>query len=415
MSYRMRVKELRWVKAGELLDHPDNWRIHTKAQTSALQAVMKEIGVTDAVRAYEEPDGRLRLFDGHLRKDILRDELVPVLVNDLTEKEARASLATFDPIGAMAQADTDILGALLDEMRGAFDGLDALADAVGDAEGVEAAVPEPSGEDPGAQIDKAEELLAKWQVRRGDIWQIGRHRLMCGDSTSAEDVAALMGGELADMCFTDPPYNIVGTTSGADDGSGLHVIRPFFTGFVMALTPNMKRHAHAYICCDFRTYPMIYGVCMEHNLHIKNCIVWHKHDGGLGAFFQNSHEFIAFTTLHAKHRVSAKETGARTVNGIPNVWKISPATYSSKAYEEIPHSAQKPVALVEKAIEASTDADAHVLDVFNGSGTTLVACEQTGRRGYGMEIEPKYCAVTLERLAGMGLEPVRVSGDGHGA
>ena len=187
MTMRDRVKELRRVPASELLANPKNWRIHPEAQRAALRGVLEEIGFADAMIARETPNG-LELIDGHLRRDVMGDQEVPVLVVDVTAQEAEKMLLTFDPLSMMAHADTDQLLSLLAdnpfESQAVRDMLEALANGERD---VMPDLTEPV-EDPGPEIDRADELREKWQTERGQVWEVGRQRLMCGDATRAAAV-----------------------------------------------------------------------------------------------------------------------------------------------------------------------------------------------------------------------------------
>ena len=187
MVMKDRIKELRRVPASELRANPKNWRRHPPAQEAALRGVLDEIGFADALIARETDDG-LELIDGHLRQEVMGDQPVPVLVLDVTEEEADKMLLTLDPLAMMAHADTDQLLELLRdnpfESQAVADMLEALVNGERD---VMPDLTEPV-DDPGADIDKADELREKWGVERGQIWEVGRHRLMCGDATSAEDV-----------------------------------------------------------------------------------------------------------------------------------------------------------------------------------------------------------------------------------
>jgi hypothetical protein len=199
MRIRDRIKELRRVPASELLPNPKNWRTHPQSQQDALRGVLAEVGIADAVLARETPNG-LMLIDGHLRAETARDAMLPVLVLDVDEAEADKLLATLDPLAAMAEADAAKLDGLLREIDTGSEALQQmLADLADDAglyqdeekEVTEDEVPEP----PVVPVTKP-----------GDLWLLGRHRLLCGDSTNAADVARLMNGQNADMVWTDPPY-----------------------------------------------------------------------------------------------------------------------------------------------------------------------------------------------------------------
>ena len=201
MKIRDRIRELRRVPASDLRPNPKNWRTHPEAQANALRGLLSEVGMADAVLARELEDGSLMLIDGHLRAETIGEEEVPVLVLDVNEAEADKILATLDPLAAMAEADAAKLDAILREVdTGSPDVQQLLADLAEEAglyqddakEIVEDEIPEP----PVEPITKP-----------GDLWILGDHRVLCGDSTKAEDVERLMAGAKADLVFTDPPYN----------------------------------------------------------------------------------------------------------------------------------------------------------------------------------------------------------------
>jgi hypothetical protein len=208
MEIRDRVIELRRVRAKDLVPNPKNWRRHPKAQANALRALLGEIGNSDALLVRELPDGRLQLIDGHLRAGMMPDEEVPVLILDLNEAEADKLLLTLDPLGSMATADDERLDALLDSVRTDDPAIQALLDGLRAQEGLllenlnDLADPEP-------QVDRAEELRCKWSNEAGQLWQVGTHRLVCGDSRDPDTIGRLWDeGQKFRMLWCDPPYGI---------------------------------------------------------------------------------------------------------------------------------------------------------------------------------------------------------------
>jgi site-specific DNA-methyltransferase (adenine-specific) len=232
------------------------------------------------------------------------------------------------------------------------------------------------------------------KAKLGDIYQLGRHRLMCGDSTSVEDVEKLMDGAKADMVFTDPPYALFGNSTGVAGICDDKMTRPFFLAIFQRLKENTKLFGHIYACCDWHSAFSLQAMAKQAGLTEKNLCIWDKGDGGLGAMYQQCYEMVWFfaNSPLATQTIGKKKAGERTVNGKPNIWRYSRENSGSRV-----HNAQKPVKMVEFAISNSTDSGELVLDLFGGSGTTLIASEGIKRTCYMMELDPKYVDVIINR------------------
>ncbi|HQN10307.1 MAG TPA: hypothetical protein PK569_22310, partial [Thermoanaerobaculia bacterium] len=201
MKIRDRILDLRRVPARDLRPDPRNWRTHPKAQKEALQGLLSEIGYADALLARETPEG-LVLIDGHLRAETTPDSEVPVLVLDVDEREAGKLLASLDPLAAMAGADDERLAEILRSVETSSDSVQAMFDKLAKEHGVLTFGPE-SDVDAEPEIGRADELRKTWGTEPGQLWLLGDHRLLCGDSTSAADVHRLMGNERAVLFATD--------------------------------------------------------------------------------------------------------------------------------------------------------------------------------------------------------------------
>ena len=257
--------------------------------------------------------------------------------------------------------------------------------------------PKTEGDTP-AQVDRAEELRQKWGVESGQMWQLGEHRLICGDCTDAATVARVMGGDDGiDLIVTDPPFAITGSATGAEDMSGVDIMRPFYRLWIGHFASLLHLFGHAYICCDFRSWSMIDGAA-NGALYLKNCIVWYKGGGGLGSMYQNCHELVWFGVRQERRRIKSNKTGQRTITGQPNVWQYTPPTYQNGPDAPL-HTANKPLEMFVRMIENSSDPGDIVAEPFSGSGTTIIACENLGRRCRAVEISAAYCAVALQRWA----------------
>lgn len=392
------------VAADQLLANPYNWRIHPERQQKALAASLDGVGwVQDVI--VNQRNGHV--IDGHLRVAlaISKGEQVPVKYVDLSDEEERLVLATLDPLAAMAATDRDMLEDILSGLRETElvqdDGaLDTLLHQVA----AETNVPygEYIGKAPESQIDRAEELRELWQTECGQVWVIpsasvlGRsHRIMCGNSTSATDMARLMRSEKAGAVATDPPYLILGGgTSIAGKGIEAVIDRQFFRAWFKAFyectVPHLMINSGMWLTIDWRGAVAIEEALIGTRYRLAALGVWDRGNLGMGYVLRRSYENFAVIVAEGFSREATDE---------PDVWRIK----WGPGYRQSGHSAEKPVELIVRALRL-LGGDI-VLDPFLGSGTTIVAAEQIGRICYGMEIEPKYVAVTLQRLADMGLEP----------
>jgi DNA modification methylase len=398
---RNRIKELRYVEASSLRDNEKNWRRHPALQRSALEAVLAEVGIADALIAYEV-DGELVLIDGHLRRDLDDNTKWPVLVLDVDAVEADKPLATLDPLAALAQADASVLAELLATVETEDAALAKMLDDLAAAAGI---VPE---------------LQEKWNVQPGDLWVMrthgGEHRLICGDCTDETVVAQVMGGteEQYDLLLTDPPYGV----SYADKNEFLNAIdrgnriqtpiegdhrsadeMSVFWKQAFGIARGFARPG----ACYYTTGPqggdlllLLLLALRESGFPLRHTLIWAENNHVLGRSDYNyKHEPILYGWVDgAGHRFygAAGET---------SLWEIP------KPQKSDLHPTTKPVGLFERAIRNSTAKGEIVYDPFLGSGTTLVACERLGRQGIGIELHPPYVAVCLQRLDDEGLKPVK--------
>lgn len=407
-NWKNRIVGYDVVPADQLLANPANWRIHPKAQQDALTGVLDDVGWVQEIIVNKTTG---HVVDGHMRVEvaITRGESVPVKYVELTEAEELLILATIDPISAMAATDAAQLESLLQSVNSDSAAVQAMLAQLAEESGLDyepEVVP-----DAGAQIDKADELLQKWQVERGQLWVIpsksgrGEHRLLCGDSTNADDVARVMAGERAVCMWTDPPYGVsyVGKTKNAltiqnDGAEGLDAL---LCDAFAASDTALDEGAAIYIAHPAGALSVTFGVrFLAQGWRLHETLVWVKDSMVLGySDYHYKHEPILFGYKHGGGKRGRGGEGWYGDNSQTSVLEFA----RPKASEM--HPTMKPIELVNYCLKNSSPLGGVVFEPFTGSGTTLVACEQTGRLGRGLELEPKYCAVILQRLTDMGLTP----------
>lgn len=370
--WQNKIIELTEAEPEDLLANPLNARRHPPEQRNALRASLDELGWIAPVIVNKRTG---YMVDGHARceeaitKNISK---IPVIYVDLTEQEEKNALAIFDPISNLATYDQEILNLLAEETVYENKELENLLDSLREQDN--RVMPE--------DIDDIPEPPKTPISKLGDIWLLDGHRVMCGDSTDKATVATLMDGKKADMVFTDPPYN-TGIQQGRTSKEwGIikndAMTETDFAKFCKAFVDVLYKYSEGdkYICMSWATYDLLYQAMPN----VKNCIVWVKNNFGLGHGYRPQHEFILF------------DGGNIKANDESNVWfeKKDGAT-------EYKHPTQKPVALAARAISNSSRSGQAILDLFLGSGSTLIACEQTDRTCYGLELDPQYVDVICKR------------------
>jgi len=385
MNIRDRIKDLRRVPANELRPNPRNWRTHPEKQLDAIRGVLAEVGFAGAELARELDDGTLELIDGHARAEVAGTAEVPVLVLDVDEAEANKILATFDPIGAMAESDAAKLDAVLRDVDTGSEALqEMLADLADDADLY-------LDDEPEVVEDEVPEPPADPVTQPGDVWLLGRHRLMCGNATHAESCSKLLQNEKAvDIIFTDPPYSSGGfQESGKTSGSigargGVTIATDNLStrGYLALMDSVLNNFAAchtAFVFCDWKMWTYNVDVVEAKGYRVRNMLVWDKMQMGMGMPFRNQHELCVYAS-----KIAGKIGDGKT----PNVLQAA-------RDRESKHATPKPVQLCVKMLNQSPGEI--VIDPFLGGGTTLIACEQIGRTCFGLELDPAYCDVIVER------------------
>ena len=387
-----------------------NARTHSKKQIRQIAASIRQFGFTNPVLIDEAGT----ILAGHGRvatAKLLGMSKVPCLrIDHMSEDEKRAYVLADNKLALNAGWDEDLLaaelGALLSVDLHFEVGITGFS--IPEIDGILEAV-EP--EDPGDPKDDVIPGEAPSRVRPGEVWRLGAHRLICGNALDPGVVTTLMEGEQARMVFTDPPYNV--PIDGHAGGLGKIKHREFavasgemnvdeFKGFLQSAFERLVEHSvdgsiH-YICMDWRHIPEILAAGEAVFDELKNLIVWAKDNGGMGTFYRSRHELIfAFKHGTAPH-INTFELGQ---NGRyrTNVWQYRGVnTMRAGRMEELAlHPTVKPVQMIADAIRDVSGRGEIVLDVFGGSGSTLIAAEKTGRRARLCELGPVYCDRIIAR------------------
>ena len=376
---------------GDLVPYARNSRTHSEAQVAQIAASIKEFGWTNPVLL----DGENGIIAGHGRvmaAQKLGEKQVPTIeLSHLDEHQKRAYIIADNKLALNAGWDDEILALEIDDLKDAGYDLELLGFTNAELEAMNPEVIEGLTDE-----DAVPEIPDEPTTKLGDIYQLGNHRLMCGDSTSIDAVDKLLDGQKADMVFTDPPYGvayegghnqkkrkgIIADTLEGDDLTGL------FYGALMAAIPNTKDGAAFYVWYASGKSIETYAALAKLPLKLRAVIQWYKVKSGLGAFMSQYIPNAEPCMYLYKDKCSPAWYGPTNEK---TVWELKKE--SKNEY----HPTQKPVELPERAINNSSKAGDEILDLFGGSGSTLIACEKTNRHARLMELDPKYCDVIVKR------------------
>ncbi len=394
-NWRSRIVERKTVKVSELKANPFNPRIHPQIQKQRLKSVLDKFGIVSELITYPDPDDptKLILFDGHARQGLDPNQEWPVIVTDLSPLEAQELSLYFDPISALAQTDMSRQVALMQDLHGVDGILGAFLDELARESGFVRGQNGNGHEDAEPQIDKAAELQKVWGTQVGQIWQLGEHRLAVGDCTDRAVVESVMRGERYNLMVTDPPYG-VDYEGGRNPVS--NVPRQKISGdsspasynaFLSVWKDDRADKGVLYIWFADRGGKPVYEAVKGNGFEVRALIIWNKidpHYGNFMAQYMQKHEPCLYCVKDGTNWYG-------TTNEV-TVWDIKQPNINEF------HPTQKPIECMTRPMENSSKVGDIVADPFLGSGTTLIACEQLGRRCRACELDPGYAAVSIQRF-----------------
>lgn len=407
----MPALKITYKSPAQLRPRARNPRTHTKKQIQQIAASIKEFGFISPVLI----DGADGIIAGHGRVEAAKligmGDVPTIRVDHLTPTQIRAYVLADNKLAENAGWDRALLALELQELSVDLN-FDVTVTGFETAEvdliirDLNESVPDQADEVP--EVDRSIPAVS----RRGDLWRMGDHVLLCGDALDKESYAKLLGAKKAQMAFTDPPYNVVIT--GNVSGLGKIKHREFamasgemspeeFTKFLETVFTRLVHFSTNgsihFICMDWRHIRELLDAAAGRYHEFKNLCVWSKTNAGMGSLYRSQHELVfVFKNGSAPH-INNVELG-RFGRNRSNVWNYAGLnTFGNDRDAELAmHPTVKPTALVADAILDCSRRGGIVLDAFAGSGTTLIAAEKTGRRGYGIEIDPHYVDTIVRRF-----------------
>ena len=406
--------QIQQVPIHALRPDPANPRRISDAELEALTRSICQFGLVDPIIARHDDK---MVIGGHQRLLAARKlglETVPVVFVDLSEEQARLLNLALNKISG--EWDQELLARLLAELDGAAN-LDLSLSGFADDEISKLL----KSLDARERRERPEtfDLDTAWEAAqaapgatRGDLWRLGDHRLLCGDATDRGAVSRLLGGERAAMCFTDPPYNVaLGDHGGQQRGARKRRIKndalppEEWEAFCRGWSKNLLDSVDGaiYCCMSTKEWPTVSRVLEELGAHWSDSLVWAKDRFVIGQRdYQTQYEPIWYGWREGAKRHWA---GGRSQGNV--------LSFRRPSISEL-HPTMKPLELVERCIENSSKPGDVVLDLFLGSGTTLIASERLGRRCFGLEIDPHYCRIVIARWeAFAGEKAERISREDH--
>ncbi len=408
----------------ELKARPDNPRMHSRKQVQAIMASMRQFGVPHPILI----DDQDQIVAGHGRVQAALQlgltKIPTISLRHLTKAELKAFMIADNRTAELATWDRE----LLSQNFAAIELLDEELDlgVTGfDAEEIDLLADYRSTKKPKLEVE-IPAVQDRAVSRVGDLWIIGeRHRLFCGDATKATSYKKLLGRDRVDLVVTDPPWNcpIQGHVSGlgknkhrefvAASGEMTHEeFKRFLEQFMHAVEGVSRSGALHYIFCDWRILADVLAIGDGVYQQLINLAVWAKTNAGMGSFLRSQHELIAIFKKGRRAHINNVNLGTAGRHR-SNLWTFAGANSFGHGRDEAlaMHPTVKPVVMIAEAIKDASHRDDLILDPFGGSGTTLIACQDTGRRARLMELDPLYVDVICARAGREGMPVMLAEND----
>ena len=382
--------QMQMVKVSELIPYVNNARTHSQEQVNKLRSSLREFGFVNPVIIDQDKN----VIAGHGRLMAAKEEGITevpcVLVDYLTDAQKKAYILADNRYAQDAGWDEELLRLEIEALEGMdFDvsltgfNEDEISDLFAGAD---------TSDTQDDDFDLSDALEKAAFVEKGDVWVVGRHRLMCGDATSEEDVATLMDGKKANLIITDPPYNVAFESSDGLSIKNDKMENEKFYEFLLSAFKNMAAHLEkggaAYVFHADTEGLNFRKAFVDAGFHLAGCCIWVKNSLVLGrSDYQWQHEPVLYGFLqNGKHYWSKNAGRSQTT-----IWNFD------KPKKNKNHPTSKPLDLLAYPIGNSSQENAIVIDTFGGSGSTLMTCEQTNRICHTMELDEKYASVILRR------------------
>lgn len=407
----MEKLKIEYVPIDTLTPYDHNAKIHTPEQVDQIKESIQEFGMNDPIAVWGKDN---LIIEGHGRlmacKELGMKEVPIIRLDGLTDEQRRAYTLVHNQTTMTTGFDLDILNEELEKI----DSIDMSGFGFDEINTDDMDIKEDD-------FDIEDEVKEEPKSKRGQIYKLGNHILMCGDSTDPDDVRTLMQGELADMVVTDPPYNVnVENEKGMtieNDNLGSDEFRQFLQSAFRNLSDNLKEGGAFYIWYGDKEDIAFRNACFDNGLTIKQCLIWVKNAFVLGRQdYQWRHEPCLYgwkdgashyfiddrrqsTIIEDKIDFDKlkKEEAIEMLKEIYNDGIASTIIHENKPIADDLHPTMKPVKLIARQVANSSKRGEKVLDLFGGSGTTMLACEQLERKCYMMEYDPTYVDAIVKR------------------